>query len=118
MRSRTTCEGDRLEVFHGLRVDGREHTLRVIASPRLQDDPAGSTAEFFKEHSWGYGTSRGGELVTYEVRHPVWQTYPARAYELDWDWAAIYGPEWTFLGDQEPVSVVLAEGSPVAVSPC
>ena len=77
-----------------------------------------STEAFFKEHSWGYGTSRRGALVTYEVRHPLWRTYPVRDLQLDWDWGAVYGPEWADLGDLEPASVVLAEGSPVAVSPC
>lgn len=118
MRSQTTRDAERLEVFHALKVGGREHTLKVVASSTPQDDPEGSTAEFFKEHSWGYGTSRRKRLVTYEVRHPVWQTYPVQSFELEWDWGAVYGDAWAHLGDQQPVSVVLAEGSPVAVSPC
>ena len=63
-------------------------------------------------------TSRRGGLVTYEVRHPLWRTYPVRDLQLEWDWGAVYGPEWADLGELEPASVVLAEGSPVAVSPC
>ena len=36
---------------------------------------------------------------------------------LDWDFAAAYGPEWAFLGQATPHSVMLAVGSAVAVSP-
>lgn len=118
MRSATQRGEGGLEVHHSLRVGGREHTLRVLAEPTPGDDPPDSEAHFFKEHSWGYGTSRGGKLVTYEVRHPVWQTYPVREFELAWDWGLVYGEAWADLADRQPVSVVLAEGSPVAVSPC
>lgn len=115
----STREGeDTLEIEHRLRVGGKDQLLRVQAAATPSLAAEDSTEAFFKEHSWGYGTSRRRKLVTYEVRHPVWQTYPVRDLQLDWDWGAVYGPEWADLADQEPASVVLAEGSPVAVSPC
>ena len=79
--------------------------------------PPESTAHFFKEHQWGFGTTRGGQAVRYEVTHPFWQTYPVTSFDLDMDWAHVYGPEWTFLQDAEPYSVVLAEGSAIKVFP-
>jgi len=118
MSSSTRREGGTLEIGHTLRVGGADHTLRVVADDTPQADVPGDTRHFFKEHSWGYGASRGGKLVRYEVRHPVWTTYPVRDYELNWDWGLVYGDAWADLGQEEPASVVLAEGSPVAVSPC
>ncbi|MGE0709577.1 MAG: YqjF family protein [Planctomycetota bacterium] len=117
MQSSHTRAGDELVVEHRLWMGGREQRLRVTAgaTPSLQD-PA-STAHFFKEHTWGYGTSRRGRLVRYEVRHPHWETYPVRDVALEWDWGLVYGPEWADLGERAPDSVVLAEGSPVRVSP-
>ncbi|MEZ6186589.1 MAG: DUF2071 domain-containing protein [Planctomycetota bacterium] len=108
---------DALRIKHRLLVGGKEHALEVVADPEPAEPPAESTAHFFKEHTWGYGTSRAGALVRYEVRHPVWATYPVRSHTLSWDWGAVYGEAWADLAQETPVSVVLAEGSPVAVSP-
>ena len=118
MTSSTRAGEGALEIEHRLRVGGKDQVLRVQADATPALAPQDSTETFFKEHTWGYGTSRRGGLVTYEVRHPLWRTYPVRDLQLEWDWGAVYGPEWADLGELEPASVVLAEGSPVAVSPC
>ena len=91
--------------------------LPVVADASAHTPPEDSEAHFFKEHSWGYGTNRRGHLVTYEVRHPVWETYPVRSFNFNWDWEGIYGPEWAHLADVEPRSVFLARGSEISVSP-
>lgn len=118
MLSEVDAADGELRVKHRLLTGGREHSLEVVATPQPETPDDASTAHFFKEHSWGYGTSRGGELLRYEVRHPVWRTYPVLSYTLDWDWGAVYGEDWADLSAATPASVVLAEGSPVAVSPC
>jgi len=38
-------------------------------------------------------------------------------FELDWDFAEVYGEKWRFLNDAQPSSVYLAEGSEILVSP-
>lgn len=117
MVAETKVEAGTLGVEHRVRVGGRDHTLRVTAA--AQPDPPGvdPEAEFFKEHSWGYGTSRRGALVRYEVRHPLWRTHRVQSHTLDWDFGTVYGPTWSFLNDTDPRSVYLAEGSAIAVSP-
>jgi uncharacterized protein YqjF (DUF2071 family) len=104
-----------LEVEHLLRVGGRTQRLRVLA--RRQDSvPAEtSTAHFFKEHTFGFGRTRAGGLVRYEVRHPIWATYPVENLHLDWEFGTVYGPEWADLSRRDPVSVILAKGSAVRV---
>jgi hypothetical protein len=80
--------------------------------------PAESSDEhFFKEHHWGYGRSRRSEGLRYHVEHPVWDVYSVQGYRIDLDWAAVYGPEWAFLGKTSPVSTVFAVGSAVSVYP-
>lgn len=51
----------------------------------------------------------------YEVVHPAWEMYPIRAYDIDTDFGMVYGPQFGFLTDAKPLSVMLAEGSPIAV---
>lgn len=96
---------------------GRPHTLRVIGNTLAFRPAEDSTEHFFKEHNWGYGTTRHGRCIRYEVVHPVWDVYPVREYQLDIDWEAVYGPEWAFLASATPISTVFALGSGVKVYP-
>ena len=86
------------------------------AKPGLRPDAA-SVDHFFKEHHWGWGTTRGGRVSRYQVWHPVWDVYPVRDYSVDVDWASLYGPEWAALQGTVPYSTVLAAGSEIAVYP-
>ncbi len=108
---------EQIAMTYRFRWQGRWQTFRVAGRTPASIPPPEATAHFFKEHQWGFGTTRGGRTVRYEVAHPVWATYPVASFDLDLDWAFVYGPEWAFLQDAEPYSVVLAEGSPVAVYP-
>mgnify|MGYP002036565628 CR=1 FL=1 len=117
MKSQVMEHQGTLEVTHRLTRHRRTSDLSVVADASAHTPPEDSEAHFFKEHSWGYGTNRRGHLVTYEVRHPVWETYPVRSFNFNWDWEGIYGPEWAHLADVEPRSVFLARGSEISVSP-
>jgi uncharacterized protein YqjF (DUF2071 family) len=96
---------------------GRTHRLRAEGlKPAARPGPD-SAEHFFKEHSWGYGVSRRGQPIRYEVNHPEWDVYPVRSFAADVDWGVLYGPEWAAMNDAPPASVVLAAGSAVSVYP-
>lgn len=96
---------------------GRTHRLRATgAKPAVRPGPD-SVEHFFKEHSWGFGVTRGGALLSYEVNHPEWDVYPVRSFEADVDWGSLYGPEWAAMNGADPASVVLTAGSAVSVYP-
>jgi uncharacterized protein YqjF (DUF2071 family) len=117
MTSRVTETPDSITVEHTLRRGGREHRLRAVgAKPAYTPDPS-SAEHFFKEHRWGFGRTRGGRAVRYEVRHPTWDVYPVRDFTIDLDWSNLYGPEWSVMQAARPASVILAAGSAVAVYP-
>jgi uncharacterized protein YqjF (DUF2071 family) len=105
------------QMEYRLRYAGREHVLGVAgAKPSFL--PGEHTDEhFFKEHRWGFGTSRRGQTRRYEVTHPTWEVFPVRDFHIDLDGAAVYGPEWAFLGKAAPYSTVFAVGSAVEVFP-
>jgi len=95
-------------------------SLEVKASPAAEPILPGSEAEFITEHYWGYTKRRGargsrGYTSEYEVRHPRWETYAIRSYEIHADFGALYGAAFASLNEQEPRSVLLAEGSAVSV---
>src|SRR5262249_30376896 len=110
----TVCQtDDSITAEHHLTFAGRTHSLKVTGSKPPHRPGADSIEHFFKEHQWGYGTNRRGDLIRYEVAHPVWDVYPVTSYHVDWDWVRVYGPEWNVLQDAKPCSVVLAVGSAI-----
>ena len=106
---------DRLTMTYRFAWKDRPQTVRVTGVKPTETPSPESAAHFFKEHRWGFGTTRGGQTVRYEVTHSVWPIYRVTSFDLDLDWARVYGPAWAFLQDAEPYSVVLATGSPVKV---
>jgi uncharacterized protein YqjF (DUF2071 family) len=100
-----------------LRFASREQRISVAAARPAFRPGEDSDEHFFKEEHWGYGTTRSGQATRYFVDHPVWEVYPIGSYHIDFDFANVYGPEWGFLGESAPMSVALAVGSAVSVSP-
>ncbi len=99
-----------------VRFNGHDHTLEATASDRLITPEHGSLAHLIKEHRWGFGVTRGGTTLRYEVTHPVWRIHETARCRVDVDWARLYGPQWAAMQHAEPFSVVLAEGSAITVS--
>lgn len=108
-------EAGSISVRYTVHIDQREHTLRATAFDELGAPEDSTTAHLLKEHQWGYGRTRRGETLKYEVTHPRWRVFSDAACDVDVDWAALYGPKWGAMQDAAPFSVVLAEGSAVRV---
>jgi hypothetical protein len=43
----------------------------------------------------------------YQVEHPHWQTYPIIDYEIDVDFEANYGKDFSMLNHQTPCTMML-----------
>ncbi|MCI0703615.1 MAG: DUF2071 domain-containing protein [Planctomycetia bacterium] len=110
-------EPDTLTATYTVKWGGRVHSLFAVGSKPAIRASSDSAEHWFKEHSWGFGTSRRGKLIRYEVNHPEWDVYPVREFAVDVDWAKLYGPEWSALNGIQPASVVLAAGSEISVYP-
>lgn len=117
MTSRTTITATDLHIRHTLRWGGQNHSLEVHARNRPTCPPPDSHAHFFKEHRWGFGITRQGKLLRYEVLHPLWDIFPISSFQVQWNWSLIYGKEWAFLQNAQPYNTLLAAGSPITVSP-
>ncbi len=105
-----------LEVSYSWRRQNIWHSVAVEASPTPQSIAPGSVEDFITEHYWGYTKRTRGYTSEYGVQHPRWQVYPIRSFTINADFAALYGPAFTALNNQQPSSVLLAEGSAVSVS--
>lgn len=114
MRHSITNENGQLVVEYGFRLSG-EHSFRVGTQTTSLPMEPGSEAEFITEHYWGYTKLDATTTSEYPVEHPRWEIYPVHQYRINVDFGKVYGPEFGFLTNEKPVSVMLAEGSKIVV---
>lgn len=75
----------------------------------------GSIDEFIFEHYYGYTKIHNHLSQEYKVNHPRWEVNKVIDYSIHCNFKSMYGNDFAFLIDQQPDSVVFAEGSPVTV---
>jgi uncharacterized protein YqjF (DUF2071 family) len=94
---------------------GRTNRVSVKKGANLGVPAANSHGEFIIEHYWGY--TRRGERRTdeYKVEHPKWNLFEAENALTEVDFDFTYGEKFGFLAKEKPQSVLLAEGSEIAV---
>jgi hypothetical protein len=76
---------------------------------------ADSHGEFIIEHYWGYTARSGGRTDEYKVEHPKWELFELAEPRIEVDFGATYGPEFAFLSNEKPFSILMAKGSEIAV---
>lgn len=117
IQSRVTQAGSLRRVRHDFVVGGKPQMAAVSARCPATDPAQDSFETWVKEQEAGFGRTRGGRLTAYRVQHPTWRTYLVEEYQLGVDFAHLYGERWQFLQKRTPNSVVLAEGSQIAIYP-
>jgi len=103
------------EVIYSWRYKNEWQSFTVTANKALSEIVSGSEAEFITEHYWGYARYSASKTNEYEVRHPKWAQYKVKGFKIAVDFGLTYGQNFEFLNHQEPVSVMLAEGSDISV---
>ena len=89
--------------------------IKTIAGLELQSINDGSEEEFITEHYWGYTKLKENKTSEYGVEHPRWQVYKILEFDMDVNFGNNYGDTFSFLDNQKPESVFLAEGSLIEV---
>ena len=118
MVSRVTQIGDLRRVRHDFTAQGKAQMVAVTALRSAALPPEDSFETWVKEQEAGFNRQRlGGSITGFRVWHPPWRVYPVEEYTMDIDFAHLYGPQWGFLQEREPDSVVLAEGSQIKIYP-
>lgn len=100
---------------HKIKLLGKFYEINAEAENKPFLPDADSTEHFFKEHEWGFGTSKDGHPLIYRVEHPFWNIYPLVKFQHNFDFEAVYGKKWGVLNSQSPYNVTFAEGSVVKV---
>jgi uncharacterized protein YqjF (DUF2071 family) len=74
-----------------------------------------SMEEFIFEHYYGYTKINNQQSQEYKVNHPRWLVNKVIDYSIECDFKAMYGNDFSFLNNQQPDTVIIAEGSPISV---
>ena len=115
MKHRWTLGTTSNEVTYEWKHKNRWNQLKVISSAEAIPIVEGSEEHFITEHFWGYSKINERSSTEYHLEHPSWQMYPIKDFNVDVDFAGLYGDAFSFLTDQLPASVMLAEGSGVEI---
>lgn len=95
--------------------DGTENRIEAGIGANTGVPEADSHGEFIIEHYWGYTARSGGRTDEYKVEHPKWEIHELTDPRIDVDFGATYGPEFAFLGNEKPFSILMAKGSEISV---
>lgn len=104
-----------LRVSYEWRVGGAWQSFGLVAKPDPVEIAPDSEAEFITEHYWGYNRVSSKQTTEYQVTHPRWLQYPVVSHQVMAEFGRNYGARFAFLNQQQPDSVLLAEGSPITV---
>lgn len=114
---RSIHDSSQISSVYELKVSNQWFHIQV----KIRNEPSiptpESKAHYFKEHEWGFGRDRQGKTKFYQVKHPVWRTYPIEKLDHNLDFNLIYGAKWEFLNTTSPLLAMFAEGSRVEVFP-
>lgn len=109
-----TSEGGRLQLEYRWRHRDQWSTIRAEGSGRPAHPPKNSRESFFVEHYWGYTANPAGAFE-YQVEHDPWRIWPTAQATFEGQVAALYGDSFAARLAAKPDSVLISEGSTVAV---
>jgi hypothetical protein len=97
------------------KINNEWNHITVNSSKENNAMMPGSVEEFIFEHYYGYTKINSEDSQEYKVNHPRWQVNKVIDYSIHCDFTSMYGNDFSFLNNQKPHSIILAEGSDVTV---
>lgn len=108
-------DGDSKNIQYQWKPGSQWNKIVVEASADKSEMEPGSIEQFIFEHYYGYTRVNNSTTQEYRIEHPSWMINRIRSCHIECDFGATYGNDFTCLNEQHPDSVMLAEGSAVAV---
>ena len=103
------------KIQYDWKINKRWNYIAVHAAKKNEPMLPESIEEFIFEHYYGYTRISDLHSQEYKVNHPRWEVNKVLDYAVLCDFKAMYGDDFSFLNNQQPHSVILAQGSPVTV---
>ena len=97
------------------KINNEWNHIAVNATNESEEMLPGSIEEFIFEHYCGFTKINNQISQEYKVNHPRWAVNKVIDYSIHCDFKSMYGNDFNFLKNQQPGSVIIAEGSLVTV---
>jgi uncharacterized protein YqjF (DUF2071 family) len=107
--------GSELEITYKWKMKNTWNYIKASAAKENSEIIEGSEEEFITEHYWGYTHINDSCMGEYQVIHPKWKVHKVNKYDINCSTGELYGKEFIETLENAPVSVFLAEGSPIEV---
>lgn len=108
-------EGNNQQVNYYWKKNGNWNDMQLNASVYSKKMAEKSVEEFIFEHYYGYTRVDAATTIEYKIEHPSWEIYPVNNYTINCDFKSMYGDAFEHLKTVQPNSIMLAEGSSIAV---
>ena len=108
-------EENELNIEYSWKLNDKWNSVSVKAEISPFSFNEKSETDFITEHYWGYTKINNVKTNEFEVEHPSWKIYNVLDSIINVDFKSSYGTDFEFLNHQEPISVMLAEGSKISV---
>lgn len=92
-----------------------DNVLQMTSGMEEFDIEPNSETEFILENYLGFAKVKDQKTYQYTVKHPRWKIYDVNDYKVKVNFGSIYGQSFNFLNKVKPHSVLLVEGSTVAI---
>jgi hypothetical protein len=103
------------EIEYRWQMNNSRYHINVNASSAKNAMKMNSTEEFIFEHYYGYTKVSDSKTEEYKVEHPRWLVNKVNSFDIHCNFETMYGKDFGGLAHQQPTSVLLAEGSEIAV---
>jgi uncharacterized protein len=103
------------QISYAWKMKSEWNNIIVNATLSKHSMKLGSIEEFIFEHYFGYTKVSENETIEYKINHPSWQVNQITSSEINCNFEEIYGKDFGFLSNKKPDSIMLAEGSEIAV---
>ena len=108
--------GNTKKVRYEWKINTCWNHIEVSADVNKTNMETVSIEEFIFEHYFGYTKLNEIKSQEYKVNHPRWQVNKIHDYTINCDFKSMYGKYFSYLTDEQPDSVIMAEGSQISVN--
>jgi uncharacterized protein len=106
---------EHISAMYAWKLPGGWNRINLVAAGEPTLPKESSQEQFITEHYWGYAQGKRGGCIEYRVEHPPWRVWQASEAAFEGNTEELYGKELALILKQGPSSVLLAEGSGIAV---
>jgi len=107
--------GENLEAGYEWSYKNKWNKLSAVANKRSKKILRDSCESFFTDHYWYYLKMSNARTYEYNIEHTPWETLKVASYNVECDFKAIYGEEFAFLNNTDPVTVLMTKGSEIRI---